>query len=122
VFNIIIIENVVNDKYNTKNNNTDAKEVFLAIRNHMRAIISSSRNFRVTLTRVKKAWLLFSLLCPARKITSVIIVVAKNEKISQNPSGNEMPKLTRLLRIPRAPVKSNEKNMRNAEYRQAFFN
>ena len=91
MFNIIIIENVVNDKYSTKNNNTDENDVFLAIKNHTRAIISSIRNLRVTLTSVKNPWLFLSFFCPARKIISVITAVAKNEKRSQHPSVNEIP-------------------------------
>jgi hypothetical protein len=73
VFNIIAIEKVVNVKYSTKNNNINDNEVFLAIKNHIRAIISSIRNLRVTLTSVKNGWLSVSLLCPAINITRQII-------------------------------------------------
>jgi hypothetical protein len=55
VFNIITIENVVNVKYSTKNNNTDDNDVFLAIKNQKRAIISSIRNLRVILNSVYDA-------------------------------------------------------------------
>ena len=52
VFNITQIENKVNVKYKTKNNNTDVKDVFLATINQRRAITNSSRNLRLTETRL----------------------------------------------------------------------
>jgi len=50
VFNITQIENKVNVKYKTKNNNTDVKDVFLATINQRSAITSSSKNLRLTET------------------------------------------------------------------------
>jgi hypothetical protein len=52
VFNIKNIENIVNVKYSTKNININDIDVFLAIKNQIRAINSSSRNFILILTRV----------------------------------------------------------------------
>jgi hypothetical protein len=52
VFSIIHIENKVSDKYKTKNNKTDGKDVFLATINQTRANIISSRNFRLRETRL----------------------------------------------------------------------
>jgi len=52
VFNITDIENNVNDKYSTKNNITEGIDVFLPIKNHIRAMISSIRNLAVMLTSV----------------------------------------------------------------------
>jgi hypothetical protein len=52
VFNITQIENKVNVKYKTKNNNTDVKDVFLATINQRSAITNSSRNLRLTETRL----------------------------------------------------------------------
>jgi hypothetical protein len=52
VFNITNIENDVNVKYSTKNNNINDIDVFLAIKNHIRAITSSIKNFRLMLTKV----------------------------------------------------------------------
>jgi hypothetical protein len=52
VFNITQIENKVNVKYKTKNNNTDVKDVFLATINQRTAIANSSRNLRLTEIRL----------------------------------------------------------------------
>ena len=68
VFNIMNIENDVNVKYSTKNNNINDIEVFLAIKNHIRAIISSIRNLRLILKSVYKGTLLFSFCCPFKNI------------------------------------------------------
>jgi hypothetical protein len=47
-----ITENKVNVKYKTKNNMTDDNPVFLAIKNHKNANISSARNLRLIETRL----------------------------------------------------------------------
>ena len=52
VFNITNIENKVNVKYSTKNNTIDDIDVFLAIKNQIKAIISSTRNLKLILTSV----------------------------------------------------------------------
>lgn len=52
VFNIMNIENKVNTKYKTKNNNTDDNPVFLARINQMNTKKSSRRNLRLTATRL----------------------------------------------------------------------
>jgi hypothetical protein len=54
---IAITKNKVNVKYITKNNITDAGDVFLATKNQMNASISSRRNLRLTETRLCIAWL-----------------------------------------------------------------
>jgi len=45
----------VNDKYSTKNNNTEGIEVFLPIKNHARAMNSSIRNLAVMPASVYEA-------------------------------------------------------------------
>jgi hypothetical protein len=57
VFSITCIENKVRHKYKTKNIKTDAKEVFLATINQTRANTISSRNLRLTATKIYKVWL-----------------------------------------------------------------
>jgi hypothetical protein len=52
VFNITNIEKIVNVKYSTKNNKINGNKVFLAIKNQIKAIMSSIRNLSVMLTRV----------------------------------------------------------------------
>jgi hypothetical protein len=47
----------VRHKYKTKNIKTDAKEVFLATINQTSANTISSRNLRLTATRIYKVWL-----------------------------------------------------------------
>jgi hypothetical protein len=56
IFNIVNIVNKVRDKYKTKNINTEVREFFLEIKNHTRASIISSRNLKLTETRVCKVW------------------------------------------------------------------
>jgi hypothetical protein len=51
-FNITNSVNKVSVKYITKNIKTDARDVFLEIKTHARASIISSRNLRLTATRV----------------------------------------------------------------------
>jgi len=75
VFNITHIENIENVKYSTKNNNINDNEVFLAIKNHNNAIISSIRNLIITLKRVYNGWLPASFFCPFKKINRDIIAV-----------------------------------------------
>ncbi|MFH0875051.1 MAG: hypothetical protein V1859_03875 [archaeon] len=48
-------------KYKTKNIKTDGKDVFLATINQTRANTISSRNFRLTETRLCSVWLSGSL-------------------------------------------------------------
>ena len=64
-------ENKVKAKYKTKNNKTDDNPVFLATKNHTKAVISSRRNLSVTDTRLCKPWLAGSFPCPLKKITMV---------------------------------------------------
>jgi hypothetical protein len=52
VFNITIMEKIVNVKYSTKNNIINVISVFLRIKNHPRAITSSDRNLKLVLTSV----------------------------------------------------------------------
>ena len=66
-------------KYKTKNIKTDAKEVFLATINQTSANTISSRNLRLTATRIYKVWLSGSLASPLKKMKSVIIAIAEKE-------------------------------------------
>jgi len=52
VFSITVTKNNVRVKYMTKNINTDSRKVFFAIKNQIRANTISSRNFRLTATRL----------------------------------------------------------------------
>jgi hypothetical protein len=52
VFRITDTKNKVRAKYMTKNINTASEEVFFAKKNQIRANIISSRNFRLTATRL----------------------------------------------------------------------
>lgn len=70
-------ENKVNVKYKTKNNTTDDNSVFLATKNQIKASTSSSRNLRVTDTRLCMVWLAASFPWPLIKmiiVTRAIIV------------------------------------------------
>jgi hypothetical protein len=78
VFTIINAENKVNVKYKTKNNITDDNPVFLATKNQTKARTSSSRNLRVTETRLCIVWLAGSFPCPLKKI----MIVNKEIKVN----------------------------------------
>jgi hypothetical protein len=68
----------VNVKYKTKNNKTDDNPVFLAIKNHINANISSNRNFELMDTRLYIVWLAGSFDCPLKNIDRVRIASRKN--------------------------------------------
>jgi hypothetical protein len=78
VFNITLIENKVRHKYKTKNIKTDAKEVFLATINQRSANTISSRNLRLTATRIYNVWLSGSFDCPLKKRRRVINAIKEN--------------------------------------------
>ena len=59
-------------KYITKNRKTDVREVFLEIKNHTSASIISSRNLRLTETRVCMVWESGSRVWPLKKIVRVM--------------------------------------------------
>jgi hypothetical protein len=61
----------VSVKYKTKNIKTDGSPVFLITINHISANIISSRNFRLTATRICKVWLSVSFVSPLKKIIRV---------------------------------------------------
>jgi hypothetical protein len=71
VINITTRENKVRVKYKTKNIKTDGSPVFLITINHTSAKIISSRNFRLTATRICKVWLSASFVSPLKKIIRV---------------------------------------------------
>jgi hypothetical protein len=72
----------VNVKYRTKNNITDDNPVFLAIKNHMNANISSRRNLELIETKLCIVWLAGSLACPLKKI--IRVKSARREKINDS--------------------------------------
>ena len=69
----------MNAKYSTKNNITDDNPVFLATKNHIRAIISSARNFKLTEINRCIVWPAGSFFWPLKKITSINIVSSIKE-------------------------------------------
>src|SRR5665647_2654564 len=84
VFSITCRENKVRHKYKTKNIKTDSKEVFLATINHTSANTISSRNLRLTATRIYKVWLSGFFDLPLKKMRRVIhaTTVKKRDKIT----------------------------------------
>jgi hypothetical protein len=91
VFNITHTKNKVSVKYITKNITTDSGEVFLPIKNQTSANINSSRNLRVTETRVCIVWLPGSLSCPLIKITRAIKAITVNSEARRIISINVKP-------------------------------
>jgi hypothetical protein len=86
VFNNTVTENKVNVKYKTKNNMTDDNPVFLAIKNHRNANISSVKNLMLTATSECIVWLSGSFFLPLKKIIStrsaIIVKTADASPIS----------------------------------------
>jgi hypothetical protein len=72
----------VSVKYKIKNIKTDCIEVFLATINQRSANTISSRNFRLTATRLYKVWLAGSLVRPFKKIRIVMNEIMEKEKDS----------------------------------------
>ena len=64
-------------KYITKNIKTDARDVFLEIKNQTRASIISSRNLRLTETRVCMVLESGSLVWPLKKMMRVMTEITK---------------------------------------------
>ena len=74
--------NKLSDKYKTKNIKTEGKDVFLTTINHISANTISSRNLRLTDTRIYRVWLSGSLVRPLKKMLRVINDIAEKTVIS----------------------------------------
>jgi hypothetical protein len=70
----------VSVKYITKNIKTDVRDVFLEIKNHARASIISSRNLRLTATRVCMVPESGSRVRPLKKIMRVMAEITEKSK------------------------------------------
>ena len=83
VFSIIPRVNKVSVKYKTKNIKTDVRDVFLEIKNHIRASIISSRNLRLTAVSVCMVQESGSRVRPLKKIVRVMTAITEksNERI-----------------------------------------
>jgi hypothetical protein len=68
----------VKAKYSTKNNITDDNPVFLATKNQMKAITSSTRNLRLKETSRCIVWLTGSLPRPLKKMARISVAVSAN--------------------------------------------
>jgi hypothetical protein len=79
-FNITNSVNKVSVKYITKNIKTDVRDVFLEIKNHARASIISSRNLRLTATRVCIVPESGSRVRPLKKIMRVMAEITEKSK------------------------------------------
>jgi hypothetical protein len=77
----------VSVKYITKNIKTDARDVFLEIKNHPRARIISSRNLRLTAASVCIVQESGSLVRPLKKMARVITEITEksNERTTISP-------------------------------------
>jgi hypothetical protein len=79
-FNITNSVNKVSVKYITKNIKTDVRDVFLEIKTHARASIISSRNLRLTATRVCIVPESGSRFRPLKKIMRVIAEITEKSE------------------------------------------
>jgi hypothetical protein len=97
----------VNVKYKTKNNTTDDNCVFLATKNHKKAITSSRRNLRVTATRLCNVWLAGSLSCPLKKMIRVTSATMVRIEESKATSPNPIPVPDfEMMKNPAARIRS----------------
>ena len=76
-------------KYITKKIKTDARDVFLEIKNHARASIISSRNLRLTATRVCIVPESGSRVRPLKKIMRVMAEITEKRKERMTISFNK---------------------------------
>jgi len=100
-FSVISItprENKVSVKYKTKNIKTDGSAVFLITINHIRANISSIRNFRLTATNIYKVWLSASLVSPMKKMIREIIDISEK---TGNKTNTSLILILRLVNVER---------------------
>jgi hypothetical protein len=114
VFTIINAENKVNAKYKTKNNTTDDNPVFLATKNQTKARISSSRNLRVTETRLCIVWLAGSFLCPLKKMMIV------NNEINVNIPERRATS-TKLIPMPDFEMMKNPADISKDRFHSGFI-
>jgi len=82
VFNIKNIKIKLNDKYRTKNINTDSVSVFFITINQIRAKNNSSRNLRLIDTKEWKVWLRESRDIPLLKIIKEMRVITEKHEVS----------------------------------------
>jgi hypothetical protein len=108
----------VRHKYKTKNIKTDSNEVFLATKNQTRANTSSSRNLRLTATRMCKVWLSGSFDCPLKKIIRVIPAIRVNTVDKITIADKEIFKIT--CDTNRYPI-NNNRIYRNNNCRKYFL-
>ena len=99
VFNTTNTENRVKAKYSTKNNNTNARPVFLATKNQRKAITSSVINLIPRATSKCIVWLSGSLFCPLNRIIIVTRERAAKEKDRTVISGKSKPGSNFAVRI-----------------------
>jgi hypothetical protein len=122
VFNTTNTENRVNAKYSIKNNITDDNPVFLATKNHTKAITSSARNLRLTDTSRCIVWLAGSFPCPLKKMTRISITRSVNETDRKKIQLKLRPVLR--FEVKRNPAVSNRisNEMRKRIYLNNGFN
>jgi hypothetical protein len=106
----------VSVKYITKNIKTDVRDVFLEIKNHARASIISSRNLRLTDTRVCMVAESGSRVRPLKKIRRVIADIT--EKSKERMMISLINKFTGFIDFIRRPIPRSRKlkNISNKTY------
>jgi hypothetical protein len=82
VFNIRVIENRENAKYSTKNNITEATEVFLATKNHKSARTISRSILMLIAARRCIVWPSGSFFIPLWKTYRINSTIAEKQKVS----------------------------------------
>lgn len=111
----------MNVKYKTKNNITDDKPVFLAIKNQKKTKISSRRNLRLTETRLCMTFESGSFDCPLKKTTIEMNTIAIRTEDTIATSRVRNPALKRLLIRKAAEIIRMPRRIRRIEYFRSGF-
>ena len=109
-------------KYKTKNINTDCNDDFLVTINQISAKVNSRRNLRLTATRLCKVWLSGGLVCPLKKIASVINAIIEKRDVKMVRSTREYLMIADITRNEPAPINRVLINNRNKKYFIRGFN
>ena len=111
----------MNVKYKTKNNITDDKPVFLAIKNQKKIKISSRRNLRLTETMLCMTFESGSFDCPLKKTTMEMNTIAIRTEDTIATSRVRNPALKRLFIRKAAEMIRMPRRIRRIEYFRSGF-
>jgi len=121
VFSITHIKNKVSDKYKTKNIIKDDNKAFLTSKNQTRANTNSSRNLRLTETRVCTTWPEEFFDCPLKKIMREIEIITKKTTVRVTTLMNGTLIIPVEIKRNPAPSRTMSRNNNNNKYLYRSF-